>query len=515
MSKPIRALLVEDSEDDALLLVRELRRGGYDVSYNRVDSPVAMRTALDEGTWDIVLSDYSMPGFSGTEALSLLRSRNIDIPFVFVSGTIGEDVAVKALQAGAQDYVLKGKLARLLSAVERSLREAEARREQRRLEARVGQLQRFEAIGRLAGGIAHDFNNVLGAILGWADLGLLEMPEESRGRERLVKIRRQAERAAALTRQLLAFARRQVLEPHNVNVNALVTETVGLMEKVIGVNVHVELRLAAELAPAWADPGQIEQILMNLCINARDAMPEGGRLIISTDVAELEAGADEQRSYFRPGRYVLLSVADTGTGMDAATLEHIFEPFFTTKEVGKGTGLGLATVYGIVKQHDGMIEVDSEPGRGTRFRVYLPQGKGVADAREKTPETTVCGGSETILVAEDNDDLREAAREIIEGLGYRVLLARDGEEAVRLFAENSTAVDLLVMDVTMPRKGGPAALTEMSALNPGVPVIFTTGYAKDGESLASIGGPRVEILQKPYGSSTLAQKIRALLHGSA
>ena len=511
MATPLRALLVEDSEDDALLLVRELKRGGYEIDHLRVDSAAALHAALDSGKWDIVLSDYSMPGFSGSEALAVLRSRNVDVPFVFVSGTIGEEMAVSALRSGAQDYLLKGNLKRLVSAVDRALREADGRRERRRLETQVNQLARFEAIGRLAGGIAHDFNNVLGSILGWAELGQFDLPEGHRARERLAKIRAQAERAAALTRQLLAFARRQVLQPQNLDVNALVSESISLMAKVIGENVHIALNLADDLDPAWADPSQIEQIVMNLCINARDAMPGGGNLTISTEATELKPDAEEYRSYFKPGRYVLLIVADTGTGMDTATLEHIFEPFFTTKEPGKGTGLGLATVYGIVKQHNGFIEVDSEPGKGTRFRVYLPVGKGAVAAREKKPVAETRRGTETILIAEDNDDLREAAREMIEALGYHVLLAHDGEEAVRLFTEHQKNVDMVLLDVVMPRMNGPIALAAMSAMKPGLRAIFTTGYINEADQLAATRRKGVHILQKPYGTETLAQQIRSLL----
>ena len=511
MPVPLRALLVEDSEDDALLLIRELRRGGYEVSYQRVDSSASLHAALDSGKWDIVLSDYSMPGFSGTEALAELRGRNVDIPFIFVSGTIGEEMAVSALRSGAQDYVLKGNLKRLLSAVERALREAEGRRERRRLETQVNQLARFEAIGRLAGGIAHDFNNVLGSILGWAELGQADLPEGHRARERLLKIRAQAERAAALTRQLLAFARRQVLQPQNLDVNSLITECVSLMGKVLGENVHISLALARDIEPVWADASQIEQIVMNLCINARDAMPAGGQLTISTERSEVKPNADEYRPYFRPGRYILLIVTDTGTGMDAATLEHIFEPFFTTKEPGKGTGLGLATVYGIVKQHNGIIEVDSEPGKGTRFRVYLPVGTGAVAAREKKHVSEVSRGTETILVAEDNDDLREAAREMLEALGYRVLLARDGEEAVRVFTENISAVDAVLLDVVMPRMNGTAAFAAMTGLKPSLRAIFTTGYANEAEALAATLRKGVAMLQKPYGTVALGQQVRAIL----
>ena len=511
MAIPLRLLLIEDSEDDALLLVRELKRGGYNVTHQRVDTATAMHAALDSGSWDLVMSDHSMPGFSGTQALELLRNRNITIPFIFVSGTIGEEMAVSALKSGAQDYLLKGSLKRLLSAVDRTLQEAEGRRERKRLETQVSQLQRFEAIGRLAGGIAHDFNNVLGSILGWADLGQADLPEGHRARERLKKISAQATRAAALTRQLLAFARRQVLEPQNLDVNSLISESISLMGKVIGEHVQIHLQLAAGLEPAWADASQIEQIIMNLCINARDAMSDGGHLTIATRMAEVKESAEEYRTYFRPGHYILVTVMDTGTGMDATTLEHIFEPFFTTKEVGKGTGLGLATVYGIVKQHNGIIDVESELGRGTSFHVYLPVGTGMVAAREKKPAAEASRGTETILIAEDNDDLREAAREMIESLGYRVLLAHDGEEAVQLYAENASTVDLVLLDVVMPKLHGPSALAKMKASRPELPAIFTTGYANEADSFACGELSRVSVLQKPYGAARLGQSIRALL----
>ena len=296
-----------------------------------------------------------------------------------------------------------------------------------------------------------------------------------------------------------------------MDLNALIRESVSLMGKVLGEHVHITLHLAADLEPAWADATQVEQIVMNLCINARDAMPGGGSLTIATQMTQFEPGVEEYRSYFRPGRYVQLTVADTGIGMDAATLEHIFEPFFTTKEVGKGTGLGLATVYGIVKQHNGIIDVESEPGRGTRFHVYLPVGTGVVAVREKKAFTETSRGTETILVAEDNEDLRQAAREMIESFGYRVLLARDGEEAVRLFKENSNAVDLVLLDVVMPKLNGPGALAQISAMKPGIPALFTTGYASEADSLAAVSQNRASVLQKPYGAIALGQSIRALL----
>jgi CheY-like chemotaxis protein len=258
----------------------------------------------------------------------------------------------------------------------------------------------------------------------------------------------------------------------------------------------------------WADPGQVEQVLMNLSLNARDAMPNGGRLVVETK--NVSVGEDYQRlhPYAVPGNYVLLRVLDTGVGMDAETLTHVFEPFFTTKEIGRGTGLGLATVYGIVKQHKGFIDVDSTPGQGTAFRVYLPLGDGPAETSEKQIVFTMRGGSECILIAEDNDDLREAAQEILQSLGYRVVAAKNGEEAVRVFEQHADAVDLAFLDVVMPKLNGTDAYMQMTARKPALPVLFTTGYASE---VSLVPVTKATVLQKPYGSQYLAQKLREKL----
>ena len=510
MATPLRILFIEDSDDDTALQVRLLRQGGYDVSFERVETPAALIEALEK-KWDIIISDYSMPHFKGTDALKLVRQKGQDVPFIFVSGTIGEDAAVAALKVGAQDYLMKTNLSRLIPAVQRELREVVERRERRRLEQQVHLLQRFEAIGRLAGGVAHDFNNVIGAIMGWADLGVQAAIPGSSLQDKFLKIRSQADRAAALTRQLLAFARRQVLQSCNTNLNELTKEAISLLRNVIGERIEIHMELAEDLWIVWADPGQIEQVLMNLCLNSRDAMPNGGRLLIETKNAEIGQDYQSLHPYAVPGRYVLLRVFDTGAGMDAATLEHIFEPFFTTKEMGRGTGLGLATVYGIVKQHKGLIDVDSKPGQGTAFRVYLLLGEGPPEVQEKRRKDALRGGSEGILIAEDNEGLREAAKEILESLGYRVILAKDGADAVRVFEENHPSIDLVFLDVVMPNLNGPEAYTRMCAIKPHIPVIFTTGYASEANLLSARSREKTTILQKPYGSQHLAQKLREIL----
>src|SRR3984957_13548828 len=439
----LHALIVEDSEDDCALLVRTLAQGGYDVRHKRVDSAEALLASLDEANWDIVLSDYSMPGFSGTAALALIREKGLEVPFVFVSGTIGEEIAVNAMRVGAQDYIMKSNLRRLLPAIQRELRESQIRREHKTIEQRIRQLEKFEAAGRLAGGIAHDFNNVIGAIMGWAELGEGEVPAGSRAAKFFQQIRNHSERAAGLTRQLLAYARRQILEPRNIDLNQVVRDTSGLLEKLIGEHIEVKMDLAADLKAVRADRSQLEQVFMNLCVNARDAMPEGGRLRIQTSNTDLDEEYCRRHVYGRPGSYVKLTVSDTGTGMDQTTIERIFEPFFTTKEVGKGTGLGLATALGVVNQHGGSIEVNSALGKGTSFHVYLPVSENPAELDAQQIDTLVAGGTETILVADDHDGVRDTTREILEKLGYRVILARDGEEAVKQFGSHRAEIALL------------------------------------------------------------------------
>jgi len=511
MSLPLHLLMVEDSEDDAALLVRELRRGGYEVTYERVDNQASMDAALAQKQWDLVICDYSMPHFSGTEALTLLRAKGLEIPFIFVSGTIGEEAAVAALKQGAQDYVMKDNLTRLLPAIHRELHEAEQRRERKRLEQEIQQLQRFEAIGRLAGGIAHDFNNALGVILGWAQLGDNEAPANSPLREKFRSIREQAQRAAGLTSQLLAFARRQVLQPRNLRLNDLVRETTNLLQSVIEEQIELKITLTPESDVLRADPTQIEQVLMNLCLNARDAMPDGGVLSIETQSVMISEEFSQAHSDAVPGLYVVLSVSDTGMGMDAATMDQIFEPFFTTKETGRGTGLGLASVYGIVKQHGGFVTVDSKLGTGTVFHVYLPAGSGTPEARTAAVSDKVTRGTETILVAEDYTGLREVVEATLASQGYRVILASDGPEAVRLFQEKANEIQLAVLDVVMPGLSGPDAYAQMRAIKPDLPVIFTTGHSAELVSLNSRIDDGAVFLQKPYTPGALSQTVRSTL----
>jgi signal transduction histidine kinase len=511
MSAPLRVLLVEDSADDAALIVRHLQLGGYDVESERVDSRNSMSTAIERKNWDLVICDYSMPNFSGSEALQLLRERDRDIPFIFVSGTIGEDTAVSALKLGAQDYVMKGNLKRLLPAIQRELCEAQERRERERLEQRLKQLERFEAIGRLAGGIAHDFNNIIGTVMGWAQMGYEEASPYPGMQQRFQKIRAEAQRAAGLTSQLLTFARRQVLQPRHLDLNQSISNLAPLLETATGAHVEVKNVLAPDLGVIRADPTQIDQALMNLYLNARDAMPSGGQLVIETRNVRLDESFCRTHPDAKPGEYVLLTVSDTGVGMDKATLDRIFEPFFTTKELGRGTGLGLATVYGVVQQHEGFIRVDTEPGKGSAFHLYFPASAGAIQARNSTPVSTLSRGTETLLIADDHEGLIEIAKEFLGACGYTLILAKNGEKAVQLFTENKVRIDLVILDVSMPLLTGPEAYRRMCELQPGLRVIFTTGHTAESPLLNSTLEAGAALLQKPYAPQELALLVRRTL----
>lgn len=329
--------------------------------------------------------------------------------------------------------------------------------------------------------------------------------------QRFSRIREQAGRAAALTRELLAFARRQVLQPRSVDLNGVASGLVSLLDKVIGK--HIEFKfLSAPLDAVNADPTQIEQVLMNLCLNARDAMPEGGRLVIETEMAELDEPYCRFYPYVTPGRYAVISVSDTGIGMDAKTRERIFEPFFTTKERGKGTGMGLATVYGIVKQHGGFVHVYSEPAHGSLFRVYLPAMEGTqkegAAAKVSRPSLAGTRGTETILLADDHESIRDMTRQTLMGLGYRVLSASDGEEALRLCEHETPA--LAILDVVMPKLGGPATAAKLAGRFCQMRVLFTSGYSTACDAVPA-GGDTARYLQKPYSPTTLAHLVREIL----
>ena len=385
---------------------------------------------------------------------------------------------------------------------------------QRHLEHQLRQSQKMEAVGQLAGGIAHDFNNLLTAILGSTQLLLHATPPGDARREDVEEIRNAGLRAAELTRQLLAFSRRQVLAPKVLELNAVVANMDKMLRRLIGDDVELATALHAEAGAVNADPGQLEQVLLNLVVNARDAMPGGGRVLIETTRMTLRDELVERRHRLPPGDYVCLAVADSGLGMDEATQAHLFEPFFTTKEVGKGTGLGLATVYGIVKQSGGYIWVYSEPGRGTTVKVYLPRVRGAAEPPLPAPELPpLRGGKETVLLVEDAAPVRTLARRSLEARGYRVLDAADGPSALELSARHAGEIDVLVTDVVMPGMSGRELAERLAPTRPRMKVLYTSGYTDDAMVRQGVLNAGVAFLQKPFVPDTLARKVRDVLDG--
>jgi PAS domain S-box-containing protein len=631
---PLRLLIVEDSEEDLALLLLELSRSGIAYSHVHASNRAQFEAAFSAGSCDAVISDYRFPGWTGMDAFVYVRSVAPEVPFILVTGHLGDEAAVDCIKRGVDDYVLKGHLSRLATALLRAIAERHRRREHlatreslrmsearnrdlveysiygicrtnrdgtfidtnpallrilnlqpgqpqiagvqdvfrypeqfaqfmascnefgqihgaeaewrrpdgglltvrlhirllappdpqgsveiivedvtelRMMERQLRQAQKFEAIGQLAGGIAHEFNNVIGAIAGWAELGLDQNASSKQSAERFTRIREQADRAATLTRELLVFARRQILQPSAVDLNIIAGGLTDFLDKVLGGNIKLKF-ITAPLEPIKADPTQIEHVLMNLCLHARDSMPSGGMLRIETEIADLDDSFCRFYPYVSPGSYAVLSVADTGIGMDAETREHIFEPFFTDATYGISRGMALATVYGIVKQHGGFIHVYSEPGQGSLFRVYFPlMEKSAMDAQASKPSglhSRQVRGTETILLAEDHDSIREMARSTLLSLGYKVLSAADGEEAIRL--SRQATPDLAILDMIMPNLGGPATAGKLLQLFENLPILFTSGYAQVHHGVAGVSGGE-HYLQKPYSPSALARLVREVL----
>ena len=638
MRVPLRLLIVEDSEDDSLLLVQELKHNGYDPTYTRVETQESMSLALQTHEWDLVTSDYTMPHFTATAALECLKSKSIDVPFIIVSGTIGEARAVSALKAGAHDFIMKGSMSRLVPAIQRELREAAGRKkrkeaeesllryaqevadlydhapcgyhslnpdgvfirinqteldwlgysatdllhkkklvdmltpasakefpkafqtlietgsvgnlefemlrkdgtiipvilnasavmdskgkfvmsravvidntEHKRLEEQLRQSQKMEAVGQLAGGVAHDFNNLLTVIIGHSLLALERLQPSKPLRNTLEQIHKTGERASALTRQLLAFSRRQILEPKILDLNTVLVDMETMLRRLVPENVRIHLALSPALSRVKVDAGQIEQVLMNLVINARDAISQQGAITLSTadvEIDEIYTGTQA----FRPGRFVVLSVSDTGSGMSASVQARIFEPFFTTKELGKGTGLGLSTVYGIVKQSGGQIEVSSAVGKGTTFKVYLPRVEGELHKKESPqPLSATPKNKEVILLVEDNDEVRAVIHEMLRICGFSVLASSSGGEALKLCESHHGDIDLLITDMVMPRMTGPELAERIKQARPRIKMIFMSGYTEHAIETSGVLEQNMHFIQKPFTPGAVARKIREVL----
>jgi len=646
MSDPVRVLIVEDDPADADLMIRELKRGGFAPDWVRVQTESEYLQQLDRDP-EIILSDSNLPLFDGFEALDLLQKRALDIPFILVSGRMGEDVAVEAMKRGASDYLLKDRLARLGEAVRRAidlrrlraeriwaigaLRQSEERYRliseassdyvysfkagpggvltcewitdpftritgfdvaeinerggaslchpedvaiadrhqeallsgqsdrvdirivtkdkrvrwlrvydrpiltesgqvgriygaaqditvQKQLEEQLLQSQKMEAIGQLAGGVAHDFNNLLTVICGYGDL-LTKQPDISAtGREYAQEILEAARRAAQLTRQLLAFGRRQVLQLKTVNLNDIARDLEKLLRRLIGEDVELRTAYAADLGFVKVDAGQIEQVIMNLAVNARDAMPKGGCLKIETANVDFDRNSpdfvpDARHVLPQGGPHVMLTVSDSGSGMDSETAARVFEPFFTTKEIGKGTGLGLAMAYGIVKQSGGDIRVYTDVGRGTTFKIYLPR---LERADEPAPEPApfnlrAVQGTETILVLEDENALRGLMRQVLAGAGHTVLDTGDPDEAIQLCERHPGDIALFITDMVLPKLSGPQVAERVLQIRPGVRIIYTSGYPAKATIPNRLRQYGTTFFEKPFTPDTLVRKVRAVL----
>ena len=509
MAQPLRILFI--GRTGAEPVADELRRGGYDPSFE----PVTTRPQLDKAlgdAWDIAISDFTVGDFGALEALRVIQASRVDLPLIVVSGRIKQADILAALKAGAADHLTRGRLMRLNAAVERELRAAKLRRERSRLEEQFRQAQKMEAVGRLAGGVAHDFNNLLTVITGYSDLLLASRDLNDPQRAALEEVRRSAERGGQLTHQLLAFSRRQPLEPHIVRVNELILQMEKMLRRLIGEDLELITIPAASRDAVEADAGRLEQVIMNLVVNARDAMPDGGKLTLETGTVQLSESYSARQLGVKPGQHVTISISDTGVGMDEDTQSHLFEPFFTTKNPGRGTGLGLATAYGIIRQSGGAIGIVSELGKGTTARIYLP----VAEARvEAVPQEIAAPesltGAETILLVEDEARVRKLILDVLSARGYRVLEATRGREAVRLAAAHKGPIHLAVVDVVMPGMSGPDVIRRIQPGHPDVRVLYISGYTDEAILHHGIPASGAAFLQKPFLPDVLARKVREVL----
>jgi CheY-like chemotaxis protein len=370
----------------------------------------------------------------------------------------------------------------------------------------------MEAIGQLAGGVAHDFNNLLQAILGYSELGMIEVKKTKAGHQEFAEISHAAQRASHMVQQLLIFSRRQSIERKYINLNNVIHDLIKILNRVLGEHYEIIFTPCREIDTVHADTNQIEQILMNLCVNARDAMPTGGRIAIETGVVTVDALFCQRHPWAVEGKYVVFSVEDSGCGIPEALQDRVFDPFFTTKAIGKGTGLGLATVYGIVKQHEGLIYLYSEVNKGTVFKIFFPSAEKKEDEKsEPLVETSMPGGGERILVAEDEEYVRKLIVSVLERSGYQVLVAADGEEAIRVFLHHPQEIDLVLCDVIMPKASGKKVYETITSIRPDLPFLFCSGYSRTaiGENLLPQG--EVEILLKPYPPQDLLRRIREIL----
>jgi two-component system, cell cycle sensor histidine kinase and response regulator CckA len=515
MKQTLNILHIEDSPEDSELITRLLAKNGMPCNVTRIDTRPEVFDALENNSYDLILSDCKLPNFSGLRALEIAHALRPEIPFVFVSGTIGEETAIESLRNGATDYVLKDRLSRLVPAVQRALAEAEERALCRQLQQRLREAGRLEAISTLSNGIAHDFNNILTIILGHASLLALEHENPDKILEISGTLTEAARRGSAIVQQLLAFARKSDGHVTPADINRYIQAHLNVLIERLPAGISLALQPGENLPDIMMDTKLLDRILMNLISNSIEAMPSGGRIILSTKLmsaTEMPELLPEMASE----HYVCLVVTDTGKGIDSATREHVFEPFFTTKERGRGTGLGLPVVYGLMQAHQGYVDVKSEINQGTSISLFFP-----VTEPEKAPVTPVSrqsdpalSGSETILVVEDEAEVSSFLKTILENHGYRVLRAADSEQATFLFQEHRDDIQLIFSDIGLPKVDGIAMCQRLKTLNPDLLIILASGYpTKHFKARINELGAQA-FLSKPYNPRDVLEIVRQTLDGS-
>jgi signal transduction histidine kinase len=511
MKAKLRVLHLEDSERDCELIRQLLMDEGFSCEIKRRDTRAEFIEELEKKDFDIIFADGTLPEFSGLNALELSRQYVPNIPFIFVSGTMGEETAIESLRSGATDYVLKQRLSRLGPAVRRAVAEAEEKSKNIEMEQRLQQAQRLEAVGTLAGGVAHDFNNILTIIKGFTSLLPMEYRRPDRVLEIGATIDRAAQRGSELVSQLLAFARKSDGSFTSTDINHRIQEIGNMLRETFPRNIGFEFQLDETLPEVLADPGQVERVLVNLATNARDAMPTGGKITFTTARVrgkEVFPHSPEAASH----DYLRLQVIDTGAGMDEATRQRIFEPFFTTKPKGKGTGLGMPVVYGLMQSHNGLVDVQSEPGKGTAISLFFPIATSALPLNEQASESPrIVGGTETVLIVDDEADVNYLLEVILQMNGYTVFSAGSAEKALEIFQAHRDEIDLLFSDLGLPKLNGFDLSNRLKDLKPGIKTILASGYT-DSDTKTRMAEQKVDgFVQKPFSLNIVLQIIRNVL----
>jgi two-component system, cell cycle sensor histidine kinase and response regulator CckA len=514
-SPSVRLLLVEDDEEDFLLTGR-LLRASERTSF-KVDWLSNFDSALEalKAPYDVCLVDYRLGAESGLVFIERAIAQGFGGPIILLTGRGDHDVDLQAMKAGAADYLVKDQLsAQLLERVVRHSMERKVTAQAlARSEALLRQAQKMDAIGSLAAGIAHDFNNLLSIVLSYSELAAETLVESDPIRADLIQITEAGMRAAALTKQLLAFSHQQILQPKVLDLNEVFMKMETMLRRLLGEDIELTPPHSAASQRIMADSSQVEQVIMNLAVNARDAMPQGGKITIEMTTVTLDEEFAAHHLGAKAGPHVLLSFSDTGTGMNSATLARVFEPFFTTKELGKGTGLGLATVFGIVHQSGGVICVDSVVGSGTTFSIYFPVAAGAVSQLPEpvSLERPSLLGTETILLVEDEERVRLLARSILNKFGYVVLDAQSGGDALLLCEQHPGSIELLLTDVVMPRMSGRQLAERLSLIRPELKVLYMSGYTSDAVLRHGVRDATIAFIQKPITPGTLARRVREAL----